>query len=80
MHGLGQSVMQSGGCNIGRLIAQLPSIKALELKQKQQERLDVHVPLERLTSEEQDLYFQLSMELMSEGEMVDFSEDNVPVY
>jgi hypothetical protein len=42
--------------------------------------MNVHVPIERLTRKEQELYFHLLMKLMSEGEMVDFSEDNVPVY
>jgi len=52
----------------------------LELEQKQHELLDVRVPMERLTRKEQDLYFQLLMKLMSEGETVDFSEDNVSAY
>jgi len=58
---------------LAKISIELHRIKLLELEQKQHERLDVNIPLERLTKKEQELYFHLLMKLMDESDPVDIA-------
>lgn len=59
---------------LAKISIELHKIKLLELDQKKMERLDVHVPLERLTKKEQDVYFRLLMKLMDDSEPIGISD------
>ncbi|MFC2123419.1 hypothetical protein ACFLU5_01305 [Bacteroidota bacterium] len=59
---------------LAKISVELHRAKALEIEQKQHERFDVKIPLERLTEKEQELLFQLNMKLLGESETVDISD------
>jgi hypothetical protein len=59
---------------LAKISIELHKIKLLELEQKQHERFDVHIPLERLTKKEQELYFHLLMKLMGDSDDSNLSE------